>query len=146
MGLFCFLNFNEFVKFVGGFINNSIIYFGVSINYTLECSLSLEKVILFNVNVSKENKTFCKPELMRRAFLSKGKYLCFCFVIASFVEVYFDNLIFGKLSEPFLTSVDGQIELMSSKSIDMLVTALNGKKSQVSVTYIPPSLFLGGTT
>ena len=58
----------------------------------------------------------------------------------------FDNLIYGKLSAPFLTSIDGKIEEMSERAIDLLVEGMNEPGVKREPVYVTPSLFLGGTT
>ena len=58
----------------------------------------------------------------------------------------FDNLIYGKLSAPFLTSVDGKVKEMSKRAVDMLINALDTGIIENEPIYIAPSLFLGETT
>lgn len=58
----------------------------------------------------------------------------------------FDNLTYGKLSSPFLTSVDGNVEKMSSVAVDNLIRCIGGGAFPKEPIYILPSLYLGGTS
>lgn len=58
----------------------------------------------------------------------------------------FDNLIYGKLTSPFLTSVDGKIQELADIAVEKLLLALNGHPIDHEPFCISPSLFLGGTT
>jgi len=58
----------------------------------------------------------------------------------------FDNLIYGKLNPPFLTSVDGKIEELADVAVKQLLAALNGDPISHEPFSIAPSLYLGGTT
>ena len=58
----------------------------------------------------------------------------------------FDNLIYGKLSAPFLTSVDGKVKEMSKRAVDMLINALDTGIIANEPISIAPSLFFGETT
>lgn len=58
----------------------------------------------------------------------------------------FDNLIYGKLNPPFLTSVDGKIEELADVAVKQLLSALNGAPVSHEPYSIAPSLYLGGTT
>lgn len=58
----------------------------------------------------------------------------------------FDNHIYGKLSAPFLTSVDSNLDEMASLAVSVVLDCLNGKQPEQKEFYVAPSLFLGGTT
>lgn len=58
----------------------------------------------------------------------------------------FDNLIYGKLSAPFLTSVDGRIRELSVLAVERLMNILNGESDNYEPICVTPTLFLGGTT
>ena len=58
----------------------------------------------------------------------------------------FDNLIYGKLSSPFLTSVDGNADAMSQLAAEKIVAILNGAPYPDEPIYFAPTLFLGETT
>ena len=58
----------------------------------------------------------------------------------------FDNLIYGKLTPPFLTSVDGKIQELADIAVEKLVAALAGEEVSHEPYSISPSLYLGGTT
>lgn len=58
----------------------------------------------------------------------------------------FDNLIYGKLSAPFLTSVDGKIKELSVLAIERLMSILSGTSHNYETIRVTPTLFLGGTT
>ena len=58
----------------------------------------------------------------------------------------FDNLIYGKLSAPFLTSVDGKIKELSVLAIERLMSILSGTSQNYETIRVTPTLFLGGTT
>ena len=58
----------------------------------------------------------------------------------------FDNLIYGKLSAPFLTSVDGKIKELSVLAVERLMSILDGTSNNYETIRVTPTLFLGGTT
>ncbi len=58
----------------------------------------------------------------------------------------FDNLIYGKLTPPFLTSVDGKIQELADIAVEKLLLALKGESAYHESYWISPSLYLGGTT
>jgi len=58
----------------------------------------------------------------------------------------FDNLVYGKLTQPFLTSVDGKIEELADVAVDKLLAALDGAPLSHEIYSVSPSLYLGGTT
>lgn len=58
----------------------------------------------------------------------------------------FDNLIYGKLSSPFLTSIDGNVDKMAQIAIELLVQSMSGEEIPKEPVYIAPSLYLGETT
>ncbi len=58
----------------------------------------------------------------------------------------FDNLIYGKLTPPFLTSVDGKIQGLADIAVEKLLAALAGEEVSHEPYSISPSLYLGGTT
>lgn len=58
----------------------------------------------------------------------------------------FDNLTYGKISAPFLTSIDGNAEVMANVAVERLIACISGAPVSTEPVYIVPSLFLGGTT
>lgn len=58
----------------------------------------------------------------------------------------FDNLIYGKLTAPFLTSVDGKVKEMSARAVELLISAFDTGVINTEPTFVIPSLFLGETT
>ena len=57
----------------------------------------------------------------------------------------YDNSIYGKLSDPFLSSIDNKMEYRATKAAQILLQALSGDTPS-NIVNIQPTLYIGGTS